>query len=227
MLQNDSERQPSTFVRLFFLAALVGVLGGCAALPAGQRAHGASQPIDDKNRARLEVDRGFGFTVTEVVRIRSDVRADYESAVAMLRRDQLDEGITLLESVVQRAPELTAPHIDLGVAYGRIGAQDEAQRSLQSALALAPNHPVALNELGIVYRRTGNFESARTSYERALDIHPSYHFALRNLGVLCDLYLEDMECALRHYESYAEIVTDDKQVSIWIADIKNRMAVGR
>ena len=225
MLQNDSERQPSTFVRLFFLAALVGVLGGCAALPAGQRAHGASQPIDDKNRARLEVDRGFGFTVTEVVRIRSDVRADYESAVAMLRRDQLDEGITLLESVVQRAPELTAPHIDLGVAYGRIGAQDEAHRSLQSALALAPNHPVALNEMGIVYRRTGRFDAARASYEQALRVHPDYHYARRNLGVLCDLYLADLECALRQYERYVGIVSDDEQVVIWIADIRNRLGV--
>jgi lipoprotein NlpI len=100
-----------------------------------------------------------------------------------------------------------------------------AEQNLSRALSLAPNHPVALNEMGILHRRTGNFQSARDHYERALAIHPHYHFALRNLGVLCDLYLEDLECALEQYERYAEIVTDDPDVAIWIADIRNRLSL--
>ena len=92
-------------------------------------------------------------------------------------------------------------------------------------MKLAPNHPGALNEMGIVYRRTGRFDAARASYERALSVHPGYHYAQRNLGVLCDLYLADLECALRQYESYVAIVADDEQVVIWIADIRNRLGV--
>ena len=64
---------------------------------------------------------------------------------------------------------------------------------------------------------------ARLSYERALGVLPGYHFALRNLGVLCDLYLNDLECALQNYENYAEIVSDEREVKIWIADIRNRL----
>lgn len=178
-----------------------------------------------RDTTQTEFDGAYGFTVSETVRITSDVRSDYQRAVLLLETDQLSEGIELLESVVERAPDITIPQIDLGVAYGRLGDTDMAKQNLSKALSLAPNHPVALNEMGILHRRTGNFQSARDHYERALAIHPHYHFALRNLGVLCDLYLEDLECALEQYERYAEIVTDDPDVAIWIADIRNRLGL--
>ncbi|MEJ2086983.1 MAG: tetratricopeptide repeat protein [Gammaproteobacteria bacterium] len=175
--------------------------------------------------SRVEIDGAFGFTVTEVVRIGSDVRNDYQRATILLQQDRIEEGISVLETVVERAPDVTVPHIDLGVAYERVGKFEQAEESLAKALSLAPNHPVALNEMGILYRKTGRFGAAREHYQRALAVYPDYHFALRNLGVLCDLYLEDFPCALESYEHYAEIVTEDPDVAIWIADLKNRMGL--
>jgi Flp pilus assembly protein TadD len=206
---------------------MLTVLGGCATtgnVPAEPDAAGGSS-IPDRDRARVEVDGDLGFTVTEVVRINGGVRADYREAVRLLEQDRIEAGIGLLEQIVAQTPEVTAPHIDLGVAYGRLGDHEKAEHSLREALRLAPNHPVALNEMGILYRRTGRFDAARASYERALGVHPDYHYARRNLGVLCDLYLADLECALRQYERYVEIVSDDEQVVIWIADIRNRLGV--
>jgi Flp pilus assembly protein TadD len=113
------------------------------------------------------------------------------------------------------------------VAYAELDQLDKAEENLKSALSLAPNHPAALNEMGIVYRRTGRFADARESYEKALTIYPGFHYALLNLGVLCDLYLDDLTCALNNYERYADIVTDDDEVGIWIADIKNRLEAGQ
>ena len=78
-------------------------------------------------------------------------------------------------------------------------------------------------ELGILQRRTGRFDAARDSYQRVLAIHPGFHYALLNLGVLCDIFLEDLSCALDSYSKYAEIVVDDPQVGVWIADVQNRL----
>jgi Flp pilus assembly protein TadD len=211
----------------FLVVAVAALIAGCAsAPPAGTPVATKTTMLPaEKDRARVQVDGELGFTVTEVVHVDNDVRADYQRASALLAQNQLNEGVALLESIALRAPGLTAPHIDLGVAYGRMGAYEKAEKSLQAALALAPNHPAALNELGIVYRREGKFQEARTSYERALAIQPTYHYALRNLGVLCDLYLRDLQCALRNYQSYEEIVPDDHQVAMWITDIRNRTSV--
>lgn len=224
--------------RALLAATVAGLLASCASnvptersVPA-QPAPMQQQPTPnspalpmEKDRARVEVDGDLGFTVTEVVHIGSDVRSDYQRAIGMLAQERVTEAIALLEDVVERAPGLTAPHVDLGVAYGRGGEWHAAEKSLQAALSLAPNHPAALNELGIVYRRLGKFDAARSSYERALAVHPTYHYALRNLGVLCDLYLDDLPCALEHYHRYSVLVPEDTQVAMWLGDLRTRMGV--
>jgi Flp pilus assembly protein TadD len=173
--------------------------------------------------ARIEIEEAVGFTISEESRVSSDTRLDYERALALLERGQVEAGIELLEAVAAAAPGLSAPRIDLGIAYEHAGNLGAAESNLRLALESNPDHPIAHNELGIVYRKTGRFAEARKSYEAALAIYPGYHYARRNLGVLCDLYLSDLDCALREYEAYMATVPGDDEVTIWIADIRNRL----
>ncbi len=173
--------------------------------------------------ARIEIQEQVGFTITEKVRISSNVRADYEEALTHLQQGRHEQGVALLQAVAEAAPQLSAPRIDLGIAYHRADNFEAAASNLLLALELNPGHPIAHNELGIVYRKAGRFAEAKKSYEAALAVYPGYHYARRNLAVLCDLYLADLTCALENYEAYMATVPSDKQASMWISDIRNRI----
>lgn len=207
-LRNQSRSRAHSGVSL--LAAIIA-LSGCA----------TTEP--SRTPASIEITEAVGFTIKEETRINNDVRVDYDEAVTQLEQGRLEHGVELLEAVVAAAPELSAPRIDLSIAYHRSGNLAAAESELLKAIESNPDHPIALNELGIVYRKTGRFTEARKSYQAALAIYPGYHYARRNLAVLCDLYLTDLNCALDNYEAYMTTVVSDDETAMWISDIRQRM----
>jgi tetratricopeptide (TPR) repeat protein len=184
-----------------------------------EQSDGRSQ---NKPTARFDAVDATSFTISEQVRINGDARTAYDDAVRFLQQGQFQQGIDLLLKVTEAVPDVTAPYIDLGMAYTRIGDFAHAEAALKTAIELNPEHPAAYNELGLLYREMGRFADARTSYEKALAIYPGFHYAQRNLAILCDLYLNDLPCAITHYKAYSEAVPDDKEVTIWIADLGKR-----
>jgi len=203
--------------RLVIVPACLLVAAGCATTGPTEKAAPSAPP------ARIDLDESVGFTITEDVRISAATRSDYEQALSLLERGEREQGIALLEQIIETSPQVSAPRIDLGIAYHRAGDLEAAEVELTEALELNPEHPIVLNELGIIYRKTGRFEEARSSYESALAVYSGYHFARRNLAVLCDLYLGDLECALENYEAYMLTVPGDDEATIWIADLKSRL----
>ena len=156
--------------------------------------------------------------------IGSDVEDDFQSAIVLMQQDQNAQAVSVLKSVIEREKRLPAPYVNIAIAYNRLGDTTAAEENLISALKLDIGHPVANNELGLLYRKSGKFKAARTAYENAIKQHPEYLPAIRNLGVLCDLYMHDYECALQQFEDYLELEPDDKTVSIWVVDVKRRLA---
>jgi len=189
------------------------VFGGCNATTKPKRA-----------TSNIQIEEAVGFTITEEVIISEDVRLKYYEALNYLNEGQLERGIVMLEEVVETAPLVTAPRIDLGMAQHRNDDLEAAESNLLKALELNASHPVAHNELGIVYRKTGRFSEAKQHYEAAIAVYPGYHHARRNLAILCDLYIGDLDCALNQYEAYMATVPADEEASMWIADLRNRMA---
>lgn len=180
------------------------------------------QPEAATTLTSIDMPDAFGFTITEATDIDGGARSDYERALALLGQGSLDEGIALLETVTVAAPGVSAPHIDLAIAYQRKDDLESAEQHLEAALGINPDHPMALNELGIVYRKTARFPEARRSYEAALKVYPNYHYARRNLGVLCDLYLDDLDCAIENYEAYMATVDSDEEAAGWLKNARFR-----
>jgi Tfp pilus assembly protein PilF len=206
------------------LVMVLSVVAGCATDGKVRPALGVRKPsmAEGTSVERLE-DGREGFIIMEVPQMDAASRRDFERAVALLNDQEYGQAIDLLEKVIERSPGVTAPYIDMAIAYGQIGKLEQAEEHLKTALRLFPEHPVACNEYGLLYRKTGRFAEARAMYEKAIAHFPDYYPVHRNLGILCDLYLNDLACALEHYEIYSEAWPEDKQVKSWIADLRARL----
>ncbi len=164
-----------------------------------------------------------GFVITEVGSISDALRQDFASAVAMLNDQDYVNAIDLLRKIIEQSPGVTAPYINIAIAYQHTGKAEQAEEHLKTALGLVPGHPVACNQYGLLYRRSGRFKEARKIFEKALKSFPEYYPAHRNLGILCDLYLNDPACALEHYKIYSQYMPEDSHVKMWIADLRARL----
>ncbi|MCI0506323.1 MAG: tetratricopeptide repeat protein [Gammaproteobacteria bacterium] len=161
--------------------------------------------------------------ITETFKVDPEIQGEFNKALALLEEDKYAEAIQLLKAVTGKTSKFSAPYINLGIAYTRSGELDKAEESLKKALEIADQHPVAYNELGLVYRQTGRYKEARELYETLLNMYPDFLPAHKNLGVLCDIYIQDLNCALRQYEEYLKGMPGDEKVKIWVADVKSRM----
>jgi len=220
-------RIPAGFV---VLAVVLAVLPGCTAGGKLNPGSGGKQATTAK---AVDVGRGAsvkrlddgrqGFAITETSRMNGESRNKFERAVAMMNKGEFGGAIDLLEKVIEQSPGVTAPYINLAMAYERTDEPEKAEQHLKTALTMVPQHPVASNEYGLLLRKAGRFAEARTIYEKTLATFPEYLPAHKNLGILCDLYLNDLACAMEQYEMYSVAMPGDEQVKIWIADLRRRL----
>jgi tetratricopeptide (TPR) repeat protein len=119
-------------------------------------------------------------------------------------------------------PRLATPFVNLGILYRKSGHLDQSEEALKGAVERNGASAVAWNELGATQRLRGEFPDAAASYEKAIAADSNFAPAYRNLGVVSDLYLGDPERALTALERYKELTGEDRPVTSWIAELRQR-----
>lgn len=195
----------SNAVVVLLLAALL--LTGCVGGPAGT----------------VRQDGSGSIHIVENNSIDLAVREDFDAALQHLQEGRYEKAIELLNKVIRGSHNNSAPYINIAMAYQEIGEMERAGENLKKALEINPDHPVANNEYALLHRRSGRYIEARELYERLLRKYPDFLPARKNLGILCELYLNDAQCALAQYETYLASNPEDETVKIWIAGLKQSL----
>jgi len=151
----------------------------------------------------------------------------YADAVAALKSGKTALAVELLVQVSNDAPDKPYVFTNLGLAYLKLQQPELAEQAFKQAIAGDNKDAVAHNHLGVLQRQKGEFNEARDRYRRAIEIDSDYASAHLNLGILFDIYLQDLKQALRHYQKYQSLISEeDTQVNGWIVDIERRLKSG-
>lgn len=152
-------------------------------------------------------------------------RADFDRVVSYMRAGKAVEAQLGFKQLSLQYPQFAAPLVNLAILQRNEGHLEQAEETLKSAVAHERGSAVAWNELGATQRMRGQFKDAASSYEQAIAADPRYAPAWRNLGVLSDLYLGDPGRALTAFEQYRQLTGEDKPVSGWIAELRQRLGM--
>ena len=149
---------------------------------------------------------------------------DYQRALNSVKAGKLEDALHLFNATTKAHPEFAPSYINIGLIEIKRDNLHTAETALLHAAKLAPQQPEIFNGLGIIYRRMGRFDDAETAYLKALQIAPNYAKAQLNIGILYDIYMDNLNAALDHYERYQEITGGDNQmVAKWVVDVRQRI----
>lgn len=217
----------------FAPAALAALLAACGSTPgvapqaprasvetppAAQRDASSRSPAGTPAVAPV----GAGAALPPPVEVPARAAADFARAIALMQSGQSGEAELELQQLAAGYPQLAGPHANLGLLHRKAGRLDAAILELQAAAERSPANAVVWNELGVTLRMRGDFEAAAAAYERAIAVDPGFAPTHRNLGVLRDLYLGDPHGALAALEQYRSLTGEDKPVTSWIAELRQR-----
>ncbi len=148
---------------------------------------------------------------------------EFMSGKAAFTTGNIKQAESIFYAMSRAYPGHASVLANLAMVYASKGEVDKAEETFRASLELDPNQPELYNHLGIMYRKKGEFGQAMLKYKEGLEIAPDYPSLLANMGTLYDLYLGQPEEALKFYQRHRELMPDDKQMEIWLADLMQRV----
>jgi Flp pilus assembly protein TadD len=148
--------------------------------------------------------------------------ADFARAVDLAKAGKDEEAELEFQQIATGYPTYPGALVNLGILYRKHGDLAKSEQSLRAAVQRDANDAEGFSELGVTLRMEGKFHDAADAYNQAISINPQFAPAYRNLAIVLDLYLGDTAAALTAMQHYQELAADDKAVTGWIADLKQR-----
>ena len=157
-------------------------------------------------------------TITDPFRgLPKDARGELELALGYLLKDAPGLAVPVLDTLLQRLPDLGAAHALLGLAAERMDEGGRAVSELKRAAELSPESPQPHLYLAELYAGKDRSELAVQEYLLALEKNPLEVQALRKLGLLRLEHGGGAESALSPLRAAVALAPDDDQTALLLA----------
>ncbi len=145
----------------------------------------------------------------------------YKNAIIALNNNERDKAELLFTKMSVLQPDFAGSWANLGLISIQKGDLQVAKKHVQTALSKNPKMPQSWNLSGYLALQNGNIQVAEKYYKKAISISPTYALAHYNLALLYDIYFQDIEKAVHHYQQYlSNIEAKDKETEDWLDGLK-------
>lgn len=153
----------------------------------------------------------------------AEQQAKYSAALTLLKSGDLSGAELSFKELSLLLPDASGVFANLGVIAEAQNDEPSAIEYYNKSLSLNPSNVVALNNLGAIHTRAGHFKEASKLYLTAFKNKPDNTSVLLNLAVLNELYLHDLNSAVKYYELYqARLASPDEIIAARISDLGRR-----
>lgn len=145
-------------------------------------------------------------------------KSRFKSGLLALSDKQYDEARQVFQNLLTAYPRLAGAAINLGLIAQAQGDDFNARKHFEAALSMNPSNINGLIQLASLDQKEGKFAAAEEHLLKAHGYNPKHLLVNYNLGVLYELYLQDYDKAIDHYQLYVDHGAKDdvKTVQRWI-----------
>lgn len=154
-------------------------------------------------------------------------KTEFERAIVLLNHNKLDPAKDIFQQLTIDRPELAGAYANLAIIALKKNKPEKALELVNKSLTKNPKLAQALNFLAYLEQITGKIKLAEKHYKEAIANKKDYAIAHYNLALLYDIYLQDIEKAIPHYEIYMKLINNkDKNTADWLEQIKRKVENG-
>ncbi len=149
----------------------------------------------------------------------------FQNAVAAVAAQQYSEAEAAFRNLLAEQPRLAGAYVNLALIARARGDSAAMPALLDKALEMNPQNIDALELHAHLAQTEGRFSQAEQYLLQAASIAPDAARVHYSLGVLYELYLQEYERAISHYEQYVELSDeeDTNTVQRWIKLLERKI----
>jgi tetratricopeptide (TPR) repeat protein len=145
-------------------------------------------------------------------------KAEYQKALELMKLKSFDEAQVIFSELLISYPKLAGAYVNLAMINKAKSNNDLAEKNIAKALEINPKNVDALIQSAAYSQNKGEFKKVENFLLTAEAADSSNEIVQYNLAILYELYLQQYDDAINHYENYVALSSneDKETVKQWI-----------
>jgi tetratricopeptide (TPR) repeat protein len=142
----------------------------------------------------------------------------YQKALELMKNKSFDEAHRIFSELIANYPNLAGAYVNLAFINKAQSDDTKAEENINKALKINPSNIDALIQRAAYSQNKGEFKKVELYLLAAEAVDSSNEIVQYNLAILYELYLQQYEDAIDHYENYIALSSneDKETVKRWV-----------